>query len=102
VALRATGFFGRLFGGEFKRARTTWRGARKVGRKASPEEMAKELEELVEHIEAVRKFYGNDRFKAICGSEFDGLNTDFNALLAVNDFARQVENRFPSSTVFPS
>ena len=67
----------------------------KVGEEGMPpEEMAKDLETLFEHLDAVRKFYSNDRFKAICGSEFDGLNTDFNTLLAVNDFARQVVNRF--------
>jgi hypothetical protein len=76
AVLRATSFFGRLFSSDFKRASVAWRGTRKVSKKASPTERAQELEALAEHIEAVRMFCSNDRLKAICGPEFDGLTTD--------------------------
>lgn len=99
AALRSVSFLGRLFSSEFRRSHAAWRGLRKSRVKVHPREMAQEADALAEHIEEIQKFHADDRLKAICGTEFEGITTDFNGLLAVNAFARQVENRFPGTTL---
>lgn len=95
ASLRSAGLFARLFSRKFKRARRVWRGTRKIHSKKTVSEMARELEELVDYLVELRKFQENDRIRTICGAEFDGVATDFDGLLAVNDFARRVESCFP-------
>jgi hypothetical protein len=107
AALRRAGLFNRFFtktiilgwlaAGEFRHACAVWRGARKVYSKASAEKMARDFEQLAEHLEAIQKFRANDRLQAICGREFNGLATDFDGLLAVNALASEVARKFPGA-----
>lgn len=103
AALRRGGFFESLYvniglgwfaDSRFKRAYEAWRGARKGNPDRAPEQMASELEQFAEHLDAIREFCDDDRLRVICGIEFRGLATDFDALLAVNDFSRTVTGKF--------
>lgn len=106
AALRRAGLFNRFFmktiilgwlaAGEFRQACAVWRRARKVFSTATTEKMARDFEQLAEHLEAIQQFRANDRLQAICGREFHGLATDFDGMLAVNAFACEVARKFPS------
>jgi hypothetical protein len=95
--LLRTHVFGWLANDEFKRAWRVWSGARKDRQTGTLQEMAQDFEQLAEHLGAVQKFRMNDRLRVICGEEFEGLATDFDGLLAVNDFACEVTRKFPGN-----
>ena len=107
AVLRRAGLFNRFFtkanilgwiaAGEFRQACAVWRQARKVYSRATAEKMARDFEQLAEHLEAIQGFHANDRLQAICGREFHGLATDFDGLLAVNAFACEVAHKFPGA-----
>jgi very-short-patch-repair endonuclease len=107
AALRRAGLFNHFFmktiilswlaAGEFRQACAVWRRTRKVYSTATAEKMARDFDQLAEHLEAVQKFRANDRLQAICGREFHSLSTDFDEMLAVNAFACEVARKFPGA-----
>jgi hypothetical protein len=97
--LLRSGVFGWLADAEFKRARRVWYGARRDRAEVTLEEMAQDCKQLAEHLEAVQKFHMNDRLRVICGKEFDGLATDFDRFLGVNDLACEVTRKFPGNAL---
>ncbi len=52
--------------------------------------MVSHLSEAAEILKEVRDFVQQPRLMAVCGTQFDALDTDFSALLEVNEYARRV------------
>jgi hypothetical protein len=87
TVLRATGWFGRVFGGAYRRARAGYL-ALAVGRAAEREEMAERLEELARHTDEVGELAADQVLAELCGPAFRGVETDFVLLGRAHELCR--------------
>jgi very-short-patch-repair endonuclease len=99
ASLRSTGFFGRLFSGSYRKAKQLWYSVRRGHYKLTREKMADDLDELAGFLKAVRAFREDGRLKSLCGSEFEGLQTDFPRFISVTNFVFDVCKRFVGNDV---
>jgi len=83
---------------EFTDAWRMWLGGSKARAMLRRQEMAQRFEELADYLEAGQSFQNGCQLQELCGEMFQGLATDFEGLLMVNAFARQVSRTFPEST----
>ena len=88
-ALRRTGLFAGL-AGEVRRARRYYKQLAAGSKGAPRATMADRLSQAADLIEAIHAFACDGELKAICGARFEGIDTDFEALLDVNRFASRV------------
>jgi very-short-patch-repair endonuclease len=66
------------------------RGARTGDRSQT----AQELEDVAQHLRAVKKLAGDARLSGLCGSRFAGVKTDFALLIGTCTFVETVRTRF--------
>lgn len=95
TVLRTTGFFGRLFGSDFKASKATYLSM-STGRGAAREVMAGWFQRAAEHLEAEdRAITGSTRLRQACGKAFDGITTDFEHLICIAQWGDKVREQFP-------
>lgn len=88
TVLRSTGFFGRIFGSEYRAAVRAYLGL-STGREADREVMAQRLHEAAKHLDDVRA-WSTPELTTACGRHFQGLATDFGLLQKVSDWGFRV------------
>jgi hypothetical protein len=94
--LRSTGFFGRLFGSEYRNAVRAYREL-STGRSAEREVMAQRLQDAAEHLDNVKAWAATPGLAAACGDHFSGLGTDFGLLQRISDWGFRVRATLPAN-----
>ena len=98
MVLRSTGFFGRLFGARFRASRLEYLTLT-TGKGASREEMAADMQEAAEYLEAEARFATDPELARVAGPAFRGVETDFDLVELVLAWSHQVQRAFEGHDV---
>ncbi len=90
TALRRKGLFSG-FTSDVRRAKRYYRDLQVRRGSTSREQMAKRLEDAAQLVDEIQNVQADTMLKEICGSRFNGLETDFETLIQVNEFASSVK-----------
>jgi hypothetical protein len=93
--IRATGFFGKLFGGDWRKARAIWRKTFPTERKIVPLEAARRLIFAAQWKECLGKLEATLSAKAAAGRHWRDAGTPFEQLLQVAAWMKSVRNVTP-------
>ena len=85
--LRRGNFLNQLFDAEYRKAKKLWMKIQKQSTKLSDSEIAEAFSTIAYFNDKVSQFNSNSGVRRICGPHFQGLDTDFEALIAANKFA---------------
>jgi len=88
--VRATGFWGRIFSRQFRRAYSFWRGIRRTRLKATYHTVAIELDTLADFLNSYHSFIADPKMPEICAGAFSGTDTDFDELIQVSEYGHEV------------
>jgi very-short-patch-repair endonuclease len=93
--LEWTGLWGRIFSRDYRAAKHEYmRIARRRRRRLV---MATDLRQLASHLKQLSAFSSRADLKSRLGSIFQGINTDWNGLLAITDWWEGIERVLPSA-----
>lgn len=92
-ALRSAGLLS-VLSSDVRRAKRAWIGRRRTRGKANREQMAADLERLAGYYRGIRDLETNQFLKQICGTAYRGIDTNFDHLLSIVDFAKEVRRQF--------
>jgi very-short-patch-repair endonuclease len=95
--LRATGFFGRLFGREWRAAKTIFRRTFPDERKFAPPEAAKRLLAAALWKDRLQRIEARVEAKAAAGRHWNGAETPFDKLISVAEWMRSIQKVTPPS-----
>jgi very-short-patch-repair endonuclease len=91
--LRSAGTFA-VFSASYRAAKEFSNGFLRGPRTGDRSQMAQELDDVAQHIRAVKKLAGDVRLSGLCGSRFAGLATDFALLIGTCAFVETVRTQF--------
>ena len=97
--LRTAGFFA-IFNADYRKAKKFYQRAAKNKTKFNADTAAKILSEISSAKEEVEKINQDKRLGNICGASFDGINTDFEKLQKINEWATGVRKRYAGMDEF--
>lgn len=99
AALGNAGFFA-LFDSSYRHAKKVITLASKQKMKFDPENAADILRSIADNKEEKEKIEQDNQLQSICGSSFNGIQTDFKKLQEINEWAANVRKRFASGDEF--
>ena len=99
AALGNAGFFA-LFDSSYRHAKKIVTLASKQKTKFDPEKAADILRSIADNKEEKEKIEQDNQLQSICGSSFNGIQTDFKKLQEINEWAANVRKRFASGDEF--
>lgn len=95
ATLRSAGFLAR-FGADFRTAKTLFRQiTQRPSAAFKPAAAARELSELADWKRKVEMLENDSVIAAACGEKFQGLDTDFDSILALFGFYQRVDEELP-------
>ncbi|MEE9224857.1 MAG: DUF4011 domain-containing protein, partial [Bacteroidota bacterium] len=97
ITLRDAGLFSKMVSSAYRAARRSFRAIYLGDTKIDPQNMASLLFRLAEHLEETTNFNTNSHQQAVCGSFFAGIETPYDKLLNLNDWASDVRITFSDS-----
>lgn len=77
----------------YKQAKNHWESIHKHKKLYSDPEISREFRSIAQFQNEVAEFQENPQTKRICGGFFNGLQTEFGSLLALNKLIREVEQQ---------
>lgn len=99
AALRNAGFFA-IFDSSYRQAKRLVTLASKHKSKFDAEKAASTLRSIADNKEEKEKIEQDGQLRAICGSLFNGIHTDFKKLQQINEWASNVRQRYASGDEF--
>lgn len=99
AALDNAGFFA-FFDSSFRQAKKVYTLASKHKRKFSAGKASTTLREIAETKEERQKIEHDMQLQAVCGGSFNGLETDFEKLQKINEWAASVRKRYAAGDEF--
>jgi very-short-patch-repair endonuclease len=94
AAVRGSTFFSRLTSRDYRAALRLYR-ALSGGREAPRDEVLRDLDRAASYLAALSEFDANVAIRTACGDHFQGVNTVFDPLVRVADWAREVRSALP-------
>lgn len=92
--ISSSSFFSRLFNGEYKAAKHCYVSLRKDAEKVQWAVMASDLKELAEYQDQVKAFSSNRQYQEAFGQCFNGLDTPFHDVAAIELWYEDLQCRF--------
>ncbi len=99
AALGNAGFFA-IFDSSYRQAKKVVTLASKKKSKFDPENAAHTLRSIADNKEEKEKIEQDNQLQTICGSSFNGIQTDFKKLQDINEWATNVRKRYASGDEF--
>lgn len=99
AALGNAGFFA-IFDSSYRQAKKLVTLASKHKSKFSADTVASTLRSIADNKEEKEKIEQDGQLQAICGSSFNGMQTDFKKLQQINEWASSVRQRYASGDEF--
>ena len=99
AALDNAGFFA-IFDSSYRKAKKVVKLASKQKTKFDPEKSANLLRAIADNREEKEKIEQDNQLQTICGSSFNGIQTDFKKLHQINEWASSVRKRYASGDEF--
>lgn len=84
----------RWFDGDYRKAKKLWARIQRQASRRSVAEIAQTFENIAQFQTQLHGFLHDPQLRKICGADFQGLETDFQTLLAVNCFSQRVAEHF--------
>lgn len=95
-ALRSANAFSALFSSACRQAKRVYRGIARHGVRKSRDEMARALMQCARYLTDTEAFNNRDDLKAVCGPNFDGVDTPFSELLQIAQWGDEVRHKLAS------
>lgn len=99
AALDNAGFFA-IFDSSYRQAKKVVTLSAKQKTKFDPKKSANALRAIADNKEEKEKIEQDNQLQTICGSSFNGIQTDFKKLQQINEWASSVRKRYASSDEF--
>ena len=97
--IEGVGFFS-IFDPAYRKAKRVYKLACKNKIKFDPRKAAETFREIAETKDSQQKIEQDVQLKAICGSNFQGIDTDFRKLQRINEWASEVRKRYAGPSEF--
>jgi len=93
-SLRQSNFFSSFFDAQYRSAKELWEKIRKYPTQRKDHEIAETFTQIANFHKQLNNFKQDSTLRQICGQFFNGLETNFEKLLAVNSFASELIQRY--------
>lgn len=91
--LRSGFFFNKIFNAEYRKAKKLWAKIQKQSTKSSSSEIADAFCEIARFNDELSQFNSNSVLRRVCGIYFQGLDTEFEVLVAANTLAANARRK---------
>jgi very-short-patch-repair endonuclease len=95
-ALRESGFWGRIFGSDYRAAKRAFRRVSLHKRRCDRHEMAGNLRDLAEFHDQIHRFRERKEYQEVLGPHFEGIDTPWDQVLRLAGWYRLVQEALPN------